>query len=1508
MKQLGITIADNIKILAVRVFVILVTIITIGFILVQCMTNVDAASSGTIMVGDKNILTDSDNIIEGDTGYVKWRSDYQWLIIDNYTYQGKGYEFKTGYFAGIYIVGGSNIDDITIMVKGDNNSIIVTGGETPDYRFGIIAQSIDLSFESYRIVSDERPSYISTLYVESGSAKKMSAGIYTSNRLDFGNWQSLVAFGDIKLTAKGGNVTTNSGSGSVNEKGSYGMALDKTIVTAGSNISGYGGQAPNLSIGVSVLNDFDVKNGGKIYGKGGYVSTVGDYIHSTGVYASNSYFQVTNGFVYGETEKSVSDTNGIYFDGWAAGARIINSSIVDGKAGESTQGDSCGVYLKYSGGMDRLKADLYEKSIIVAVGGKASSSKTSYGLRLNNSYIAVTGITIRAAGDKNSTNSIGIYSNMATSEESDNGLLNLHAGYNTAPNFIIAQGNTRGMNVRVRNSEHATGYCWTNYDGTGTASSCGSQNYYSTDLKCIVYVGDMNVRKVDYSGKYDEKYHTATIDCYWPKGYTIKYGLTEGTYDLDEIPTFKDVGNYKIYYKVTLSGLPEEKIITGSASVNIEKGDITIFAPETAPECPYDGLEHQLLLSGGSASAGRLIYYIDENKENSTDDWELVKTASAGYHWVYCEVVDYDETSYNKPLRTLVIACIQYADLSDVSVVYNEPTTPYVYDGKPKEINVTASATSINNQPITFQYSLDSSKYEPYYDNLEITDAGKKTIYYKASAPNHNDYFGYFTGFEIKKAESVISKNPEAKSLKYTGEAQELVFAGETNDGEIQYSLDQTSWSKAVPTGTSVGDYTVYYMVYGDYNHLDSEVYSINVSITEASKDELLAEINSAKSYYNTIVGDYPTIAENLNTAISSAEAVYNNSSATSIDIANAINALLGAMDVAKGDALDAFIDECLGAPSKVKYDNETKNNINKIKETYNDMTSAQKSYVDNMDKVYKAEEAYNVMDAINSIGNIKYDSESKGKIDNAKDLYNALNPDYQEIISNKDELDAALDLYNGVDGFVGKVNDIGNVSYTDTSKGKIDAAQEAYDALSEDGKAFIPEDVMDEFNQAKNTYNAMNLISNIGEVLYDDTSKGKIDAAREMYDSLDEDHKAMVGDLLDILEEAEREYKELDDIAKLDAVKELINNIGTVEYTQACKDRIDKARAAYDALANELKELVDNYQTLVNAEAIYDAMRLIDAIGEVKYTEYSKERIDDARLNYDSLTDTQKQAVTNYNDLTNAEEAFAQKVNDAGTDSKPEAKYERNDKDNEVYIQTKDKTYIPEDIDLKVEVKASVKAKELIKEYGNIKKLLNSNSKISKIYDVKLIRTVNGVEEEIQPSDIKDGMNVTIKITVPDNLKKFKLLHIHSEDDIEEIKDYVLNNGELEFDCNKLSEFVMVVPEDDHGFCIGWVVFIIAIVLLIYLTLYIFIYFGICNSLIKILRLDGLKNESKLLGIINVVICGVVLEFAFVSMMLHTCPITIVSFILITLATATFVTLFMMYLLKNINKTEEAI
>ena len=53
-------------------------------------------------------------------------------------------------------------------------------------------------------------------------------------------------------------------------------------------------------------------------------------------------------------------------------------------------------------------------------------------------------------------------------------------------------------------------------------------------------------------------------------------------------------------------------------------------------------------------------------------------------------------------------------------------------------------------------------------------------------------------------------------------------------------------------------------------------------------------------------------------------------------------------------------------------------------------------------------------------------------------------------------------------------------------------------------------------------------------------------------------------------------------------AVSNLIAAIGEVEYTPECKEKIDAARAAYDALTDDQKALVANYETLTTAEASY--------------------------------------------------------------------------------------------------------------------------------------------------------------------------------------------------------------------------------------------------------------------------------------------------------------------------------
>ena len=111
--------------------------------------------------------------------------------------------------------------------------------------------------------------------------------------------------------------------------------------------------------------------------------------------------------------------------------------------------------------------------------------------------------------------------------------------------------------------------------------------------------------------------------------------------------------------------------------------------------------------------------------------------------------------------------------------------------------------------------------------------------------------------------------------------------------------------------------------------------------------------------------------------------------------------------------------------------------------------------------------------------------------------------------------------------------------------------------------------------------------IAAIGAVTLD--SKNAIDAAQAAYDALTDAQKALVSNAK-ALTEAQAAYKKLlEDHAAADAVIKKIEAIGTV--TKDSKNAIDAAQAAYDALTDDQKALVKNYQTLVDAALAYDKL-----------------------------------------------------------------------------------------------------------------------------------------------------------------------------------------------------------------------------------------------------------------------------------------------------------------------------
>ena len=120
--------------------------------------------------------------------------------------------------------------------------------------------------------------------------------------------------------------------------------------------------------------------------------------------------------------------------------------------------------------------------------------------------------------------------------------------------------------------------------------------------------------------------------------------------------------------------------------------------------------------------------------------------------------------------------------------------------------------------------------------------------------------------------------------------------------------------------------------------------------------------------------------------------------------------------------------------------------------------------------------------------------------------------------------------------------------------------------------------------------------------------------------------------------------YKEKVVIVKgADEIIKLIEAIGTVEYSDECKAKIDAARSAYKNASSEIQSQVTNLDVLEKAEKDYADIKettdleksvevdgLIDALPEVKdlTDKTSKSSIDAAYKKYSELNDDQKNLV----------------------------------------------------------------------------------------------------------------------------------------------------------------------------------------------------------------------------------------------------------------------------------------
>ena len=179
---------------------------------------------------------------------------------------------------------------------------------------------------------------------------------------------------------------------------------------------------------------------------------------------------------------------------------------------------------------------------------------------------------------------------------------------------------------------------------------------------------------------------------------------------------------------------------------------------------------------------------------------------------------------------------------------------------------ITPDVTSVTLDGTTLVKDTDYTV--SYSDN---TNAGQATVTVTGKG-NYKDTAN--TNFTIEKATPVVTAPTAKAGLTYTGQAQELVNAGSTTGGTMQYSIDNVTYSADIPTVTNAGTYTVYYKVAGGNNYNDVAASSVEVTIdkqtvnkptieskeytgTELTADVLTNELYTVSQDPKTDVGEY---------------------------------------------------------------------------------------------------------------------------------------------------------------------------------------------------------------------------------------------------------------------------------------------------------------------------------------------------------------------------------------------------------------------------------------------------------------------------------------------------------------------------------------------------------------------------------------------------------------------------------------------------------------------------
>ena len=525
------------------------------------------------------------------------------------------------------------------------------------------------------------------------------------------------------------------------------------------------------------------------------------------------------------------------------GGKTVSVSFTIAKASVSDASVSVDPWADYTYTGNEIKP-----SAAVNVGGYSLSEGEDFTLVYTNNIDAGQAtVTVTGQGNYEGTKSITYTIKQATASITQNPAAKTGLVYSAGAQDLIEAGATNGgeLQYSLDNTN------WSTSIPTGTTAKTytvyykvvGGKNYKDIAAQNFtVTIGPKEVTAPEFSGLNAQYLHTGSAV---EPTFTLKEGqntIPASEYEVaysnntnlgTATITISDVagGNY------TVSGSKTFEIVTHahvwSYVANEENNTITATCSGSIGTCP--DAEQSITLEAPEPAS--LNYNKSAKTATVTGAIDGVATPSVTY---CCDGGCINAGEHTASItvggKTVSVSfTIAKASVSDASVSV-DPWADYTYTGN--EIKPSA-AVNVGG------YSLSEGEdFTLVYTNN--IDAGQATV----TVTGQGNYEGTKSiTYTIKQATASITQNPAAKTgLVYSAGAQDLIEAGATNGGELQYSLDNTNWSTSIPTGTTAKTYTVYYKVVGGKNYKD--IAAQNFTVTIGPKEVTAPEFSGLNAQY----------------------------------------------------------------------------------------------------------------------------------------------------------------------------------------------------------------------------------------------------------------------------------------------------------------------------------------------------------------------------------------------------------------------------------------------------------------------------------------------------------------------------------------------------------------------------------------------------------------------------------------------------------------------------------